>query len=562
MAGAHDDGESREARGAPRVVWWIIGLGSALRLVLANALGLGVDESYLVSTTRQLQLSYFDHPPLAWWITHAAVALTGSESHLAVRLPFVALFALTTWLVYRVTARAFDQRSGIVAILFLSISPVFSLSTGSWVLPDGPLMCALAAAAFCLARVLLERDAERAAWRWWLGAGAATGLGLLSKYQAVLFLAGVFLFVLARPGQRRWLRRPEPYAAMLLTLALFSPVVVWNARHAWVSFAFQLGRAGSPHAVSLWHRLGALGANIGGQAAWVLPWVWLPLVVVLIGAFRRRPAEDRYWFFACLAVVPVGLFTVVSLGGQAGLPHWPAAGYLFLFPLLGAAVTSAPRSLPVGRWMRQRPLQIWMASSVVVFLALVAIAASVALTGWPELLFPSWPPSKDPTVEALDWGALPHGLDSLGMLHRPRTFIAATSWIQAGKASYAIGPETPVLCLCADPHEFGFLYDQRDVLGQDAVIVDRLPARHDLVARYAPYFESLTWVGNVTIRRFGAPVFQVGVYMGRDLTRPVPATAMPPGALPLAALTAVPSGGRLDYLPPFQSRPEPREPAL
>ena len=222
------------------------GLGSTVRVGLASALGLGVDESYLVSTTRQLHLSYFDHPPLAWWITHAAIALTGSESHLVVRLPFIALFALTTWLVYLATARTFDQRSGIVAILFLSISPVFSLSSGSWALPDGPLLCALSAAAYCLVRVLLEPTTRLDGWRWWLGAGAATGLGLLSKYQGVLFLAGAFVFLLARPRQRRWLRRPETYAAVAVAFGLFSqPVVVWNARHGWVSFAFQLGRAGS-----------------------------------------------------------------------------------------------------------------------------------------------------------------------------------------------------------------------------------------------------------------------------------------------------------------------------
>lgn len=253
MERAHGRVTLRGAGVTPRPVWWIIGLGIVLRLVLAGALGLGVDESYLVSTTRQLHLSYFDHPPLAWWLTHGVMALTGGESHVIVRSPFIVLFALTTWLVYRMTARAFDQRSGFMAVLLLSISPVFSLSSGSWVLPDGPLLFALTAAAYCLVRVLLEPNSDRDSWLWWLGAGAATGLGLLSKYQAVLFLAGVFLFLLVRPGQRRWLGRLEPYVAAVVAGLLFAPVLIWNARHAWVSFAFQLGRAGSAHTVDVWH---------------------------------------------------------------------------------------------------------------------------------------------------------------------------------------------------------------------------------------------------------------------------------------------------------------------
>ena len=35
------------------------------RILFASALGLGVDESYMVAAGRKLQLSYFDHPASA-----------------------------------------------------------------------------------------------------------------------------------------------------------------------------------------------------------------------------------------------------------------------------------------------------------------------------------------------------------------------------------------------------------------------------------------------------------------------------------------------------------------
>src|SRR5712691_9280118 len=68
------------------------------RLLFAAALGLGIDESYMVAAGRKLQLSYFDHPPISWWMAWGASQLAGSENALVVRLPFVALFALTTLL--------------------------------------------------------------------------------------------------------------------------------------------------------------------------------------------------------------------------------------------------------------------------------------------------------------------------------------------------------------------------------------------------------------------------------------------------------------------------------
>src|ERR1700730_2559774 len=82
------------------------------RVLFASALGLGIDESYMVAAGRKLQLSYFDHPPIAWWMAWGAAHLSGSESPLVVRLPFIALFALTTLLMFRVTASLFGPGAG------------------------------------------------------------------------------------------------------------------------------------------------------------------------------------------------------------------------------------------------------------------------------------------------------------------------------------------------------------------------------------------------------------------------------------------------------------------
>ena len=48
---------------------------------------------------------------------------------------------------------------------------------------------------------------------------------------------------MAVPKLRRWLLSPWPYLGGLVALALFSPVILWNADHQWVSFIKQLGRA-------------------------------------------------------------------------------------------------------------------------------------------------------------------------------------------------------------------------------------------------------------------------------------------------------------------------------
>ena len=79
--------------------------------------------------------------------------------------------------------------------------------------------------------------------------------------------------------------------------------------------------------------------TLAGEALFVLPWIWLPLMAVFVAAVSRGPREWRSWLLCCLAAPPVITFALVSAwSSQRVLFHWAAPGYLMLFPLLGAAV--------------------------------------------------------------------------------------------------------------------------------------------------------------------------------------------------------------------------------
>ena len=109
------------------------------RLVLAATLGLGVDESYAIANARKLELSYFDHPPLHYWIAHAFMPLVGDGR--ALRLPFIILFAGWSWLLYRLTRRLFGDWAGVRAVLALNLSAFFTLSASGWIVPDAAAFC-------------------------------------------------------------------------------------------------------------------------------------------------------------------------------------------------------------------------------------------------------------------------------------------------------------------------------------------------------------------------------------------------------------------------------------
>src|SRR5215469_12990890 len=142
------------------VLWLILATG-ILRLVTAGAMGLGMDESYTTAISRDLHLSYFDHPPLHQWLAHAAGEMFGYGRW--VRLPFIALFAGSTWLMYRLGARLFGGMAGFWAALALNLTAFYGVAAATWVLPDGPLVFFELGAALTVARILfpLEGETER-----------------------------------------------------------------------------------------------------------------------------------------------------------------------------------------------------------------------------------------------------------------------------------------------------------------------------------------------------------------------------------------------------------------
>jgi 4-amino-4-deoxy-L-arabinose transferase-like glycosyltransferase len=485
----------------------LIVAGLAARLLFAAALGLGIDESYMVAAGRHLQLSYFDHPPLAWWLAWAAAHLAKSEAPIVVRLPFILLFVLTTWLMYRLTALLFDRRAGLWAAIVLNLAPVLGVTSASWVLPDGPLYAALLGAALCLAAA--QAATGRAAWGWWLGAGIGAGLALLSKYSAALSMLGAFAFLLSEPGARRWLARPHPYVAGVVALLMFVPVLMWNARHGWVSFHFQMGRAGGRFAT-----FGPLMA-LGGAALYFLPWIWLPLVHCGFQALRRGPADAKGWLCLCLAAPPIAFFTTVALWSRV-LPHWAAPGYLLLVPLLGATLE---------RWRRAgRPVRGWLAATAAVVLFVTGLVASAARFDWLPRAASIAALGKDPLVAVVDWTSLDAELGARGLLDRPRLVVAAIRWLDAGKIDYALGGRVPVLCLGPDPRQYGLTAPLADYAGDDVLIVAPGRSLVEIEARFGGLFTAIRPLPPAAIRDAGRVVANLPLFIGRRL-RPPPRPA-------------------------------------
>jgi 4-amino-4-deoxy-L-arabinose transferase-like glycosyltransferase len=490
----------------------IIALFTALRLALAAVLGLGVDEAYTLSAAHDLQLSYYDHPPLQYWIAHLFMPLLGDGR--AARLPFIGLFAASSWLLYRLTQLLFGAPAGVAGVLALNCSAFFTFA-GGWVLPDGPLMLAVLAAAAVLARHFFAPQTSRVgALGAWLLAGLWLGLAALAKYHALLFAIGIVVFLASVPSRRRELRHAGPWLAALLALLIATPVIVWNIQHEWISVGYQVGRGRFGGRLHPEYVL----ANLIGQAIWILPWLFVPLLIAAWRAGRTGRTAERSWYCLCLALPTVAIFTLIPLWGSLGLPHWQMPGWLMLYPVLGDHAVRSPEPVRLRRWA--------LAFGTAIVL-LGTVLAGHAVTGFGRILAPWLFTRGDPTLAAFEWSQLPGELRRRGLL-QPGVFLVTTNWMYAGRIDEALHHTVPVVVLGGNPKQFGLHYDPAEFLGRDALVLGPAESMTGSAHHLQPYFESVQELAPFALGRSGMQEIQLRLMRARCLLEPLPTSYRQP----------------------------------
>src|SRR3954464_13806666 len=202
----------------------------ALRLVAAAYTPLTFDEAYYWTWSKHLAFGYYDHPPMVAVIIRLGTLILG-DTELGVRLVSILLALPMSFAVYRSAEMLFGgRRVAATATILLNVTLMASVGT-MIVTPDAPLLVASGFVLFFLAKVLTT---GRGAW--WLAVGVAVGAALLSKYTALFFGPAILIWLVTVPRLRRWLISPWPYLGGLMALAIFAPVIFWNADHHWVSF--------------------------------------------------------------------------------------------------------------------------------------------------------------------------------------------------------------------------------------------------------------------------------------------------------------------------------------
>jgi dolichol-phosphate mannosyltransferase len=321
----------------------IIAYSVVLRLLYAGSVELLPEETYYWNYSQHLDFGYLDHPPMVAWLIRLGTLIFG-QTEFGVRAGALCCGAITSVFVYRLARNLFGEASAFGALLLAQTLPFFFLS-GFLMTPDAPLTAAWAASLYYLERALI---AERPG-AWWR-AGICLGLGMISKYSIALLAPVTLAFMIWDPKSRRWFRHFEPYMAALLAVAVFSPVIIWNARHDWASFAFQTSRRLAEAPQFALHKL------IASALVLITPTGVVAVAAALLrgisGADGDPQATRRRLLMNLAVLIPLSVFVAFSLRHEVKL-DWTGAMWTAALPALGCSMIAAGLNIRgFGAWIR------------------------------------------------------------------------------------------------------------------------------------------------------------------------------------------------------------------
>lgn len=285
-------------------------------LMVANT-ELGPDEAQYWFWSRSLEAGYFSKPPMVAWLIAATTSLFGNAEW-AVRLSAPLLHAGTASFIFLTAKQFFDQRTATISGLIWLLLPGVAISS-SLVTTDAALLLFWSAGMFALSRIITSENASLTGF---VGLGVAIGLGMLSKYAMLYFIAGLALaFALSRDVRAK-LITPALFGTVLLAGLIFTPNLLWNAANDFQTVAHTASNANWKESL---FRPVSLLTFLASQIAVFGP-VFAACLVLFALRFRLKAATPATTMLLALALAPLLIVSGQAFISRANA-NWAAAAY-------------------------------------------------------------------------------------------------------------------------------------------------------------------------------------------------------------------------------------------
>ncbi|HSB73285.1 MAG TPA: glycosyltransferase family 39 protein [Candidatus Methylomirabilis sp.] len=489
------------------LIWLLAFTAFHLWLIASSRWPLSADEAHYWEWSRRLDWSYYSKGPMVAYLIALSTRL-GGHTEFWVRLPAVLLSTGTAATAYLLARRIFQsERAGFLSVVLLSLMPLYA--AGSLLMTiDAPFVFCWGLASLCLHRAVQHRG-EMA----WYGAGVALGLGVLSKYTMLMLVPCVLLWLVLSPKLRPWLGRRAPYEAAGLALLISSPVIVWNARHGWLSGRHVLIQAGAGGERTLGAALLGGPEFLGTQLGVISPLLFVLLLLATAWAWREglRQRRDDLLLLACVSA-PVFLFFQVWGFVTKVQANWAAHAYLT------AAVAAAGWRERWVDWGERRRTTRRLNGLLLASILLPALLLPVAL--FPELLglFGARVPAAVDLVSKRlrGWPELGQAVGE-AMQRAPRApFLVSDRYQIASELAFYVpgNPRVWNANLGRRMNQYDLWGDWDTLRGRDGLFVTY--GSGDPPAELRLAFREASRLRVVSITHRGEPLRDFSIYWGRD----------------------------------------------
>jgi 4-amino-4-deoxy-L-arabinose transferase-like glycosyltransferase/membrane-associated phospholipid phosphatase len=353
--------------------------------ILTSPFDLSPDEAHYWEWSRRLDLSYYSKGPMIAYLIYLGTSVFG-DTVFGVRALAVVLSAASSCLIYLMARDLYGEKAGLVSGLLVQIVPLFSVF-GVLFTIDSPFIFFWVLSLYVLHKLLarqLHEGRKPTFDYYWVLLGVSIGLGLLTKYTMAFFLLSGLLFLLSSKNTRGLLKTPGPYIAVLISLAVFSPVILWNAANGWVTLKHTAGQTHVAEGLKISAK--DFIEFTGSQFGVITPVLFVLIVAALWKIRKTEKGALLLWFSAPTVI----FFLLKSLQGKVEA-NWALPGYATGFIAFSACY--AEDILSAGRSRKALLVPAILLSMVVTFFA-----------HFPSMLH--LPQKMDPTSRLVGWKEL------------------------------------------------------------------------------------------------------------------------------------------------------------
>jgi len=485
---------------------------SRLAYIAAGRIEISEDEAYQWLWSKHLDLSYFSKPPLIAYAQFLGTWLWG-DTVFGIRFLSPVFASVLSLCLLRFIAAEVNARVAFWLVLALAATPMLAL--GSTLLTvDAPSVFF-----WVLAMITGWRAVQSDRLGAWCWTGIFIGLGLLSKYTAVIQIIGFpIFFALWKPARAR-LRRPGPYLALGIALFAFLPVIWWNYQHNWITVAHLEDRGGLTEPWEFRPRY--LSEFLGSEFGLLNPVFFIGTVWACI-AFWRKPSRSPLLLYLFSMGAPLFIMYLLFTVRSRVLPNWIVPSVVPLFAL--AAVYWD------GEWQtRRRLVRALLTTGLALGFVAVGLLHATEVIGF--VIGRPIPSKLDPLHRVRGWRDIAQMFErerqQMALAEGKPVFLIAQHYgltsiltFYSPEAKRRILTEPLVYCINRGypENQFYFWPGYEDRKGQDALYIQETEDDPPPPAELKEQFESVTDLGLRDAYYHGQVFRRYKVYLCRNKT--------------------------------------------